>query len=378
MALSKGTGHYNRQVWEDSSFPILCETCLGDNPFLRMMKDVHGSECKICSRPFTTFRWCPGKKMRYKKTEVCQTCARAKNVCQTCLLDITYGIPVQVRDEILGTKVEMPKNEVNREYFNQNLDKQVRESDASEAWGPNKSQPPSDVLAKIARHAPYYKRNRPHICSFWVKGECKRGDECPYRHEKPADPEDPLSDQNIKDRYFGNNDPVAEKLLKRVAEMPKPIAPEDKMITTLYIGNTGDEITEKNLRDHFYQFGEIRNITVLKKQNCAFVTYTKREDAEAAIEKSFQKLIIMDKKLVVRWGKSQAKRGTTDEEGEEKSTLKLTPVPGLPVGAPNFSRPPSFAAGSSSSAASSSSALGSLSIHYPSQDPNQMGSYALK
>ena len=34
---------------------------------------------------------------------------------------------------------------------------------------------------KLARTTPYYKRNRPHICSFWVKGECTRGEECPYR-----------------------------------------------------------------------------------------------------------------------------------------------------------------------------------------------------
>lgn len=39
----------------------------------------------------------------------------------------------------------------------------------------------NDTVLKLARHTPYYKRNEPHICSFWVKGECKRGDECPYR-----------------------------------------------------------------------------------------------------------------------------------------------------------------------------------------------------
>ena len=51
-----------------------------------------------------------------------------------------------------------------------------------------------------------------------MKGECKRGEECPYRHEKPTDPDDPLSEQNIKDRFFGVNDPVAEKLLNRHQE----------------------------------------------------------------------------------------------------------------------------------------------------------------
>ena len=38
-----------------------------------------------------------------------------------------------------------------------------------------------EMLKQLARTDPYYKRNRPHICSFFAKGECKRGDECPYR-----------------------------------------------------------------------------------------------------------------------------------------------------------------------------------------------------
>ena len=46
---------------------------------------------QICARPFTVFRWCPGARMRFKKTEVCQTCSKLKNVCQTCLLDLDYG-----------------------------------------------------------------------------------------------------------------------------------------------------------------------------------------------------------------------------------------------------------------------------------------------
>lgn len=109
---------------------------------------------------------------------------------------------------------------------------------------------------RLARTAPYYKRNRPHVCSFWVKGECRRGEECPYRHEKPTDPDDPLADQNIKDRYYGVNDPVADKLLKRAAAMPALPAPEDKTITTLYIGNIGN-LTEQDLRYNYSYYGTV-------------------------------------------------------------------------------------------------------------------------
>lgn len=45
---------------------------------------------------------------------------------------------------------------------------------------------PNDALLKMQRTTPYYKRNLPQICSFFVKGECKRGAECPYRHEMPT------------------------------------------------------------------------------------------------------------------------------------------------------------------------------------------------
>lgn len=68
------------------------------------------------------------------------------------------------------------------------------------------------------------------------------------RHEKPTDPDDPLADQNIKDRYYGINDPVADKLLKRASTMPRLDTPEDKSITTLYVGGLGDSITDSELR----------------------------------------------------------------------------------------------------------------------------------
>ncbi|GJQ65490.1 hypothetical protein Trydic_g7594 [Trypoxylus dichotomus] len=332
MATSKTTNTYNRQNWEDADFPILCQTCLGDNPYIRMTKEKYGKECKICSRPFTVFRWCPGARMRFKKTEVCQTCSKLKNVCQTCLLDLEYGLPIQVRDAALKMKDDIPKSDVNKEYYIQNMEKELSKSDAGALIG-NKINEPNELLMRLARTAPYYKRNRPHVCSFWVKGECRRGEECPYRHEKPTDPDDPLADQNIKDRYYGINDPVADKLLKRAAAMPALPPPEDRTITTLYIGNIG-VLTEQDLRDHFYQYGEIRSLSIVPKQQCAFVQYTTRAAAETAAEKTFNKLILGGRRLTIKWGRSQGRIGT----GIVNPNAEIyEPVPGLPGALPELS-----------------------------------------
>jgi pre-mRNA-splicing factor RBM22/SLT11 len=136
---------------------------------------------------------------------------------------------------------------------------------------------PNELLMKLRRTEPYYQRNRARICSFFVRGECKRGAECPYRHEMPTSGAclaaaaarcllpllaalhvllpcllpccrltllfapfppcaGPLSEQNIKDRYYGVNDPVALKMMDRAAKMSKLTPPEDRTICTLFVG----------------------------------------------------------------------------------------------------------------------------------------------
>lgn len=82
-----------------------------------------------------------------------------------------------------------------------------------------------EMLKQLARTDPYYKRNRPHVCSFFVKGDCKRGTECPYRHEMPV--ENNLSNQNLQDRYYGRADPVARKILSIYAEGQGLKPPDD-------------------------------------------------------------------------------------------------------------------------------------------------------
>lgn len=91
--------------YDDDSTPAVCDTCLGTNPYVEMKRLRNGAECKICSKPFTVFKWSAEDQntstSSRKKTVICLTCARSKNRCQSCLLDLTFGIPVELRDKLL-------------------------------------------------------------------------------------------------------------------------------------------------------------------------------------------------------------------------------------------------------------------------------------
>lgn len=90
--------------YNDDSIPAICDSCLGLNPYVEMKRQINGAECKICSKPFTVFKWYAefenGEKT-LKKTVICLTCARSKNRCQSCLLDLTFGISIELRDKLL-------------------------------------------------------------------------------------------------------------------------------------------------------------------------------------------------------------------------------------------------------------------------------------
>lgn len=121
-----------------------------------------GLECKVCVRPFTVFRWKPGPKERFKKTEICQTCSKVKNVCQTCLLDLTYALPEQIRDQAMPESVidEKAVSEVNREFFQERYEQKIAEGQLNwDKTGPQR------MLAKLARTQPYYVRDGADRCA---------------------------------------------------------------------------------------------------------------------------------------------------------------------------------------------------------------------
>ncbi|KAH0883564.1 hypothetical protein HID58_059660 [Brassica napus] len=179
--LEKSKRKQDADGWGRSDFPIICESCLGVNPYVRMTQVDYDKECKLCTRPFSVFRWRPGRDAKQKFV----THVASGRMCVKSL-DLEYGLPVQVRDTALniGNHNSIPKSDVNRELFAEEHDQRTRAGlDYESSFGKIR---PNDTIGIIQRTTPHYKRNRAHICSFYIRGECTKGDECPYRHEMHA------------------------------------------------------------------------------------------------------------------------------------------------------------------------------------------------
>jgi pre-mRNA-splicing factor RBM22/SLT11 len=193
---------------------------------------------------------------------------------------------------------DIPMSNANREFYNKIMDRKLADGNAL----PYNNEQYNPMIHRLQRKDPHYERNKAHICSFWLKGTCNRGHFCPFRHEKPPDQDSELAHQNIKDRYYGKNDPVAKKMLNKFNEQTLQ-PPEDTSIKSLYVGNVTARITETDLKDHFYYFGEIKAITMSPAQHCAFIEFTTRDACEAAAKKLHNNLIVKGVFLKIAWAK---------------------------------------------------------------------------
>jgi len=206
-------------------------------------------------------------------------------------------------DNSSSAVVVPPQSDANLSWFTQSQARAIENGTHSNTNIPVEA---AIKLRKMARMEPRYERNLAKLCSFYARGECNRGNNCPFRHEMPKDRNDPLSKQNTKDRFYGTNDPVAEKIIYRNKERMEARkaeafarngadvstgSPADDgttiMGTTLYcrFGENANflSITENDVRDQFYSFGEITSMRFTRDRKSIFVEYTSRSATELAI-----------------------------------------------------------------------------------------------
>ena len=315
----------NRSGWETTDFPSTCENCLPENPYVQMLKEDHGAECKICTRPFTVFRWKPDRTARTKRTNICLTCARLKNCCQCCMLDLSFGLPIVVRDAALKMVAPGPQSSVNREYYAQNNERAIEEGRGGLEEYEKTDEKARELLRRLANSEPYYKKQR----RLEAEGEASGSGSGAGEGQKQIGygPGPIRTQDSRKAATSGPRDSPARaarggarggRAFPSTAQLPPQpqdiLPPSDPNITSLFVTGVEDDLPEHAIRTFFTTFGTIRSIVCSHRSHCAFINYATREGAEKAAEECQGRAVIQGCPLRVKWGKPKPLDSMDTEE----------------------------------------------------------------
>jgi len=334
-------------------FPIICESCLGPNPYARMIRSEMAQECRISGSPFTAFRW-QGALRRWKSTIVCAAVAREKNCCQACLADLEYGVPFHVRDHVmdaLGADA-VPRSDVNKQYH----------------WA-NKKQKVIDAQAGVGSLDTYEKLHG-HVDKLRELAALDPGPVVwQQRRETPltAEEQERLRQQRLSER--------------------RP--PADASITSLFIGGVPPSVDRKELLPYFLAYGEVREVSVDAQRLAAIVTYRERVAAEAACKALYGNLTIRGSRCRVMWARKKGRSAEPtasavhDHYGDGAPAAPLPPPPpggacrgaatqsskrAMPLPPPGVKPPPGVRP-----PPGIKSTVPAASPNYPSQNPDAAG-----
>ncbi|KAI5778906.1 hypothetical protein EDC01DRAFT_712096 [Geopyxis carbonaria] len=292
----------NRSGRETTDFPSVCESCLGRNPYIQMIKEESGLECKICTRPFTVFRWSVDRTVRNKKTNICLTCARLKNCCQCCMLDLSFGLPIAIRDAALKLVAQGPASDINKQYYAQNHDGELKDGDVPEEYEKTDGAA-RDLLKRLATSEPYYKRRRGDADGAGEDGDQQKlltGGPGPIRSRGGARGGRGGGGRGRGGGARGGRFPGANQLPATSQDI---LPPSDLTITSLFLTGVEDDLAEHHIRTFFSAFGQIKSIVCVHRSRCAFVNFASRAGAEAAAESCQGKAVIGGCPLRIQWGK---------------------------------------------------------------------------
>ncbi|KAK3996383.1 Pre-mRNA-splicing factor slt-11 [Cladorrhinum sp. PSN332] len=318
----------NRSGWESTDFPSVCENCLPTNPYVKMLKEDYGAECKLCTRPFTVFSWSGEGRAhgRKKRTNICLTCARLKNACQCCIMDLQFGLPIVIRDKALELIAPGPQSEINREYFAQNNERAIEEGRAGVEEYEKTDEKARELLRRLAQSKPYFRKGR----ELDQEGNLVSGG--------PSGSGSALGGNAAVGAGLGGPGPIRSRDSRAAAAVgarpgagrrgplganaPPPgpkdwLPPADQSIMSLFVTGIEDDLPEYKIRDHFKTFGKIKSLVVSHMTHCAFVNYETREGAERAAAECKGRAVIAGCPLRVRWSQPKA-IGTMDKEERAK------------------------------------------------------------
>jgi pre-mRNA-splicing factor RBM22/SLT11 len=246
------------------------------------------------------------------------------------VLDLQYKIKLGTRDLALDVEQMAPNSDVNRQYYAQNAAKLIT-NDASYSLAGKVESAGKELLKKMARQDPYHNPHRMQYCALFAKGSCKRGSSCPYKHELYT--ESNATTQDKQDLELAIlKDLSADTLVRKTKEMVLLTPPIDQSVTSLFLTGVEADLQESDLRDHFYAFGELKSIVMVRRSKCAFVNYVTRAATELAAENCLHGVNLKGHRLRVAWARPKPLGPSAEIKQKQEMSNVPPPPPGTEQG----------------------------------------------
>lgn len=231
------------------------------------------------------------------------------------MLDLSFGLPIVVRDAALKMVAPGPESSINREYYAQEHEREIEEGRGGVEEYEKTDEKARELLRRLANSEPYYKRQRRLEAS--EDGSASTGssglDGQGQKRIAPAPGPVRTQDSRRGGLQGGIGGPFrggggrGGRAFPGTAQLPPGpqdiMPPRDRNITSLFLTGVEDDLPEHALRTFFTPFGALRSIICSHRAHCAFINYVSRESAEAAAENCQGRAVILGCPLRVQWGK---------------------------------------------------------------------------
>ena len=222
------------------------------------------------------------------------------------MLDLSFGLPIVVRDAALKMVAPGPTSDVNKQFYAQEHERELEEGRGAVEAYEKTDEKARDLLRRLANSEPYYKKQR----RLELEAE-EAGDSAPKAlppaGNGPVRPRDAktagaaaLRGGTRGGRGGGRGGGVRGSIAIRPEDIRPP---SDPNITSLFVAGVEDDLPEHELRTFFSKFGTLRSVVCSHRAHCAFMNFQTRAGAEAAAEACQGKAVVKGVPLRVQWGK---------------------------------------------------------------------------
>jgi len=229
------------------------------------------------------------------------------------MLDLSFGLPIAVRDAALKMVAPGPQSDINREYYAQNNEKLIEDGHGTEEYEKTDDKA-RELLRRLAQSKPYFRKGRA-VDEAEIAAErsaASGGDPAVgagVGGPGPIRTRDTRAAAAAGARTGGGKGKARQAFPSAAQIPPSPrdwMPPVDKKIMSLFVTGVEDDLPEYKIRDFFKVHGKIKSLVCSHMSHCAFVNYETREAAEKAALACQGRAVIAGCPLRIRWGQPKA------------------------------------------------------------------------